>query len=426
MTSILYNDAKFTVLTSILILIFSIYFLPKYKNNVCTSFSDYYGDRDSNSNCYYNPDAKLNVSEIIRRNGYTEEEHKVITKDGYILTLFRIPNRRGSIKTPGPPVFLQHGAVVNCASFINRGSKSLGFILADEGYDVWLGNFRGTIYSKRHTQLKPTDRRFWHFDTYELGVYDTSANVDYIYNITAQKIIYIGHSLGSTTGYIYGVTSPDVAKEKLKIIISLAPTLYVKNWKSITRHIFSLWSFATPLIAALTNEEIYLRGKPGNPLRETLCTGYPFQMYYCQFFEMVTFGFDYEQNDPETLPITLLQNADAVSHRTLTHCTQLVLKGTLEYFDHGAETNLKVYGSTHPPHYNLSQLKVPTYLIRAPNDLIITKEDVEYVHKNLPNETNPYDIYTVKYESFNHEDFLTARDIVPLLYNHLLEFINKL
>ncbi|KAB0799468.1 hypothetical protein PPYR_07348 [Photinus pyralis] len=426
MTSFIYSEAKFVVVAAIVILTLSVYLLPRNKNNVCTSFSDYYGDRDSNKNCYYNPEAKLNVSQIIRGRGYTVEEHHVITKDGYILTLFRIPHPKNSLGISGPPVFLQHGAVVNSASFINRGSKSLGFILADEGYDVWLGNFRGTTYSKRHTHIKHTDRRYWHFDTYELGVYDTSANIDYIHEVTGQSIIYIGHSLGSTTGYIYGVTSPEIAKEKLKIIISLAPTLYVKNWKSLTRYIFGLWSYASPLIAALTNEEIYLRGRPGNPIRESLCTRYPFQMYYCQFFEMATLGFDYEQNDPETLPVTLLQNADAISFRTLTHCIQLVLNGTLAYFDHGAETNLKVYGSIHPPQYDLSQLKVPTYLIRALNDLIITKEDVEYVHKMLPNGTNPYDIYTVEHQLFNHEDFLTARDVVPLLYNHLITFMNKL
>lgn len=35
------------------------------------------------------------------------------------------------------------------------------YTLANEGYDVWLGNFRGNIYSKRHESLHPKEFDFW-------------------------------------------------------------------------------------------------------------------------------------------------------------------------------------------------------------------------------------------------------------------------
>ncbi|KAF5291040.1 hypothetical protein FQA39_LY14473 [Lamprigera yunnana] len=421
------SDTKVIIALSILLIMAALFSLSKPKNNVCTSFSDYYGDRDNNKNCYFNPDANLNVTQIIKRWGYPTEEHVVITDDGYMLTLFRIPHGLNSTTTqPREPVLLQHGAVLNSASFVNRGNKSLAFILVDAGYDVWLGNFRGTIYSKRHMYLDSKDKEFWDFDTYELGYYDTSAKIDLIYRRTGQKVIYIGHSLGTTTAYIHGVTSPVLAKKKVKIIVSLAPTLYVKNWQSVTRYFFSAWKLAKPLILALTNGEIYLRGKPESALRESLCTTYPFQMHICQFLNMIVTGFNYEQSDPETLPITIMQNADAVSYRTLTHNMQLVEKGNLDYFDYGVELNTLRYGSPYPPQYNLSLLQIPTYLIRAQNDLLITKPDVEHIHRNLPKEANAYDIFTIDHESFNHEDFITARDVVPLLYDHIVLFLKKL
>ena len=42
-------------------------------------------------------------------------------------------------------------------------SLCTGYILADNGYDVWLGNYRGNYYSRNHCDLNPNKNPFWDF-----------------------------------------------------------------------------------------------------------------------------------------------------------------------------------------------------------------------------------------------------------------------
>lgn len=92
----------------------------------------------------------------------------VETEDGYLLTLFRIPygikNNNSDVKDK-PVAFLMHGLLLSAEDWIVLGpEKSLGFILADEGYDVWFGNARGNIHSRKHVKYNPTwNGNFWNF-----------------------------------------------------------------------------------------------------------------------------------------------------------------------------------------------------------------------------------------------------------------------
>ncbi|KAJ0051971.1 hypothetical protein Pint_01940 [Pistacia integerrima] len=78
---------------------------------------------------------------------------------------------------------------------LNSPKESLASILADNGYDVWIANTRGTKYSQKHESLTPIDQAYWEWSWDELMAYDLTAFVQFVHYNTGNKLHYVGHSL---------------------------------------------------------------------------------------------------------------------------------------------------------------------------------------------------------------------------------------
>lgn len=104
------------------------------------------------------------------------------------------------------------------------------YIFADSGYDVWLPNTRGNVYSKNHTTKNPhTDPSFWDFSFWEVGTKDIPALVDYVLDQTeASKLFYIGHSQ-ATSAYMAWLSEQPEYNSKIAAASMLAPISYLKN-----------------------------------------------------------------------------------------------------------------------------------------------------------------------------------------------------
>lgn len=70
--------------------------------------------------------------------------------------MFRIQRKGSQIKQGLKPIILQHG-LLDCSDtwIINDEDKAPAFLLANRGYDIWLGNSRGNKHSRNHTKYNP-------------------------------------------------------------------------------------------------------------------------------------------------------------------------------------------------------------------------------------------------------------------------------
>lgn len=169
---------------------------------------------------------------------YPAEIHDVLTDDGYIITIHRIPYGRSSPLTnkTRPVILLMHGLEDASSTWvINLPQQSFGFIAADSGFDVWLGNVRGNTYGKDHIKMNPKDKEFWRFTWDEMVRYDLDAIFKKIEKVTGQRqIYYVGHSQGTLIMFSKLAIDPRF-HEKVKRFFALAPVASVSCFERFSQ-----------------------------------------------------------------------------------------------------------------------------------------------------------------------------------------------
>nr|XP_022910208.1 lipase 3-like [Onthophagus taurus] len=246
--------------------------------------------KDILSNTYLNT--------IIKKYNYPLERHWVTTEDGYIVELQRIPYsiNKNTVQNR-PAILFFHGNTGSAREFIVTGRKSMGLVLSDEGYDIWLANARGTSWSRRHRYLNPNYKQFWMFSFHEFGVYDLTAEINYIVNVTKQdKIFFIGHSQGGTAFCVMGSERPEM-NEKIRLAILVAPNVYNTHQKnSFLRTLVDNIGLLKDIVYSIGLYEIPFNLQLGKFFSQ-LCVSR--LKFLCSIYINTVMGFDKDQMDHE-------------------------------------------------------------------------------------------------------------------------------
>ncbi|KAM6442644.1 lysosomal acid lipase/cholesteryl ester hydrolase-like [Liasis olivaceus] len=367
-----------------------------------------------------NPEAYMNVSQMISHQGYPNEECEVLTEDGYYLTINRIPWGRKNIEVidPKPVVFLQHGLFGEASHWVkNMASNSLGFMFADAGYDVWLGNSRGTSWSQKHQTFSVDQEEFWNFSFHEMAMYDLPATINFILKKTKQEqLYYVGYSQGSTIGFIAFSAMPELS-QKIKMFLALAPVVYVTHASSPPLRLMS--SLSQHLFKQMFDaKDFVLIRKPVKDFMNKLCTN-AFMHKLCGQLMFISGGFNATNLNMSRMDVYMTYFPDATSVKNILHWKQIHDTGLFRYFDYGNE-NQMIYNQSVPSSYQIKDMAVPTAVWSGGNDRIADPKDIKLL---LPNIVNL--VYHGYWSDWNHWDFIWGLNAPKRMFFKIIQLLEK-
>ena len=355
------------------------------------------------------------LTEIANENGFLASSHQVVTKDGYILSLWRIP---GSMKesqlnsATKPPVLMVPALEVDMMEWVvARPEVAHAFVLARQGYDVWLLNNRGTRFSQAHVSLDPKSKEFWNFDWEDMGTKDLPATLDYISNATGfEKVNYMGHSQGTTQIIAGSALDSDYFNSKINLAVLMAPPMSLKNCKDeamVTASNPVILQGITAVLEAAGQYNLIPYGSFSAGVTSGVCK--LFDGAVCKFALKWFGGGDPNVDDMTRVPVFMSGLPSGSGYKNFVHYGQLMHTDTESFrrYDHGAIENHKRYGQSTPPDYELAKIKYPIAMLAGTKDVLADPADVAWFHEQMKDTTvffkGDYDL--------DHNSFAIAKDM---------------
>jgi len=370
--------------------------------------------------CEKCPECLLTTPQLCEYNGYKfPQTRKVTTGDGYILTLHRLPPTKVHESGSSPVVFLQHGLLDSSATWVINGKASSAFLLADAGFDVWMGNVRGNTYSNAHVKYSIHSDQYWNFTFDDMAQHDLPTMIDYVLEETNQtSLYYFGHSQGSEIAFIGFSNNQQLAK-KVKMFVALAPVARVDHVKGFFKYLSSYQSTLESFFRMFGIREFM----PSNWLLKMFATVIcPWDEKMCENIMFMMAGFDKSNLDLKRVEVIESHCPAGTSTKNVIHWSQMIKAKRLQKYDfEDPQANVRAYGQTTPPEYIITGLNVPTVLVAGGQDWLGDPLDelwlMEKIHSTV--------IEIIFIDYYNHLDMIWGIDAPQKIYQPLIELINK-
>ncbi|XP_018016726.1 lipase member M [Hyalella azteca] len=374
-------------------------------------------------------DLYFDSAQLARSRGYGASTHHVTTKDGYIIALHRLLPPPNSSR--GPPARTA-GAVLMMSSpfgsssdfIINEPHQSLGYLLVDAGYDVWLGNFRGSRYGLNHTRLNDDDPRFWRYSFDEIAQFDLPAQVNFVLERTGEAKIFFFCYSASTMAFFMSGTPKTSFMNKIRLAVTFAPIGDCRHPTKYIRTSARLMLIIQDVAEKVTRGPLYRGSDLLSSVLYALCHGgSPFRRICVFVVTSLMGGTNKGYYGKNGFPYALASVLSGMSVKALAHFAQQAFTPRLRMYDYGSPAaNRAAYGFPTPPHYNMSDVTAPVVVCSAPNDSLMSLQDQQMLMQDLP--------YFVKrilapQKDYGHLDLVYAKNAKEVIYNEIIELMKN-
>ena len=309
---------------------------------------------------------------------------------------------------------------------MNFPDQSLGFILADAGYDVWLGNMRGNYYSRAHVKYNPDhDEEFWDFSWDDMARDDLPSMIYYILHLTQYpQIAYVGHSQGTMIGFAEFGRPGSTLQNNVSFWTALAPVAHLGHIESPIRYLSS-----AKITADIERYWHLLFGRneflPSSNIIKWLatfgCGEVIIDRVVCENIFFVLFGPEKKNLNDTRIEVYAAHEPDGTSVKNMIHFAQGVQTNLFQAYDYGSpQKNQLHYNQTTPPAYPIRPMRIPTAVFTGGEDWLADPTDVQFIFDNLQSLVFKKDI-----PNYNHIDFVWALSANQLIYPDLINVMEK-
>jgi len=283
---------------------------------------------------------------------------------------------------------------------LNDPSESLGFILKDQGFDVWMANSRGNHYSGEPPS--------WHFSWDEHATLDIPATIKKVRDVTgSDKVGLVAHSQGAAASLEWLSTA--VGSAGVPFVGLLAPVTHLKHQDS---KLFGLMGslHMDAVLKALPDGPFTFDSSTIHGMLGFICKTVP---SLCHDFASALFGPTKYCNESQTSRYAS-HWPDRSSRTNMAHWIGNVRSGEFAHRDGSAVavrvpegTHVAVWAGTADYLVNHEDMADLVEGLRATGRLVFQKTDLDYSHMSFT-------------WSYNAND-LVYKDLVRLLKEELVD-----
>ena len=341
--------------------------------------------------------------------GYNLEEHRVKREDGIILSIWYLTPKTKTTKV----AYFQHGLIDTAWCFFQMDKKSLPFLLFERGFDIWLGNSRGNIFSNRY---KIHNKKFYDFTMDDKVKYDLPSTIKYIKSKTGvKKMTYIGHSQGTTIFFMLYMHNPSLVESSFDHFIPLGT---VPNIAHATFSPIKILDAIYAIMKLLRFKDGILN--PDDKQRMLISNFCKKNKWICKnLFENGANIKPTHRTDYSKLYQFLYYYPGGTSNLNLLHWSQIHTQKKLVYYNpnYNKDKTSKPYNIN-----NLKKWKIKALIVRTDSDTLSSYQDVTDLYNTIQDKSY---VKILDNKNYGHLDVLAAVSAYDDIFMPIIKFLKQ-